>query len=266
MSFEFHDDREVYFEHQVLNAAKYVIPFIEEQKKLIPGINVLEIGCGEGGVLKSFLGRGCIVTGVVLSEYRLNVANKLFAGEIASGKAKFICADIYDIRDKFNSKFDLIILKDTIEHIFEQQRLMKFLKSILNEDGKIFLGYPPWQMPFGGHQQISRNKIFNILPYIHLLPNSIYKLILKSFGEKDNMIKALFEIKETRLSIEHFEKILKDSGFKIDKVKFYLINPIYEMKFKLKPKEQFNLISKIPYLRNFVTTTCYYLVSPAVLE
>ena len=29
MSFEFHDDREVYFEHQDLNASKYVVPFID---------------------------------------------------------------------------------------------------------------------------------------------------------------------------------------------------------------------------------------------
>ena len=262
MSFEFHEDREVYFEHQDLNASKYVIPFIEEKMKIIPGISVLEIGCGEGGVLKSFLKKGCIITGIDLSEFRLSIANKLFAEEIKSGKANFICEDIYTAGEKLKSKFDLIILKDTIEHIFNQERLMKFLRSILKEYGKIFLGFPPWQMPFGGHQQICRNKIFNKLPYIHLFPQPIYKAILKAFGEKDDMVRALFEIKETRLSIEHFEKILKNSGYKIDSVKFYLINPIYEMKFKLKPKEQFKLISIIPYLRNFITTTCYYIVSP----
>ncbi len=261
MGFEFHYDREVYFEHQDLNASKYVIPFIEEKKKISPGFNVLEIGCGEGGVLKSFLEKGCRVTGVDLSEFRLSIAKKLFADEIKSGKANFICDDIYNLGDKLKANFDLIILKDTIEHIFNQEKLMKFLKSILNKDGKIFLGFPPWQMPFGGHQQISRNKIFNVLPFIHLLPNPFYKFILKTFGENDNLINALFEIKETRLSIEHFEKIIKNSRYKIDNVKFYLINPIYEMKFKLKPREQFKFISRIPYLRDFVTTTCYYLIS-----
>jgi SAM-dependent methyltransferase len=261
MSFEFHHDREVYFDHQDLNTTKYVIPFIENKMKITPGMKVLEIGCGEGGVLKPFLKKGCVITGVDMSEFRLGVANKLFADEIKSGKAKFICADIYDLQREFNAEFDLIILKDTIEHIFNQEKLMKFLKSILKENGKIFLGFPPWQMPFGGHQQISRKKIFNVLPYIHLLPNPVYKFILKSFGEQEDMIKVLFEIKETRLSIEDFEKIAANSGYHIDEVKFYLINPIYEMKFKFKPKEQFSLISQIPYLRNYLTTTCYYLIS-----
>jgi SAM-dependent methyltransferase len=261
MGFEFHYDREVYFEHQDLNTSKYVIPFIEESFKIIPGMNVLEVGCGEGGVLKPFIERGCIATGVDLSEFRLSIAEKLFAREINEGKANFIFADIYEAGDKLKSKFDLIILKDTIEHIFNQERLMNFLKSLLNENGKIFIGFPPWQMPFGGHQQISRHKIFNVLPFIHLFPDPVYKFILKSFGEKDDLIKSLFEIKETRLSIEDFQKIVKTSGYRIDNVKFFLINPIYEMKFKLKPRKQFNFVARIPYLRNFVTTTCYYLIS-----
>ncbi len=261
MAFEFHSDKEVYFEHQDLNSSKYVIPFIEEKKKLVSGVQVLEIGCGEGGVLRSFLKRGCIVTGIDLNQSKLDVAGKLFDEEIKDGKANFICGDIYDVGIELKSKFDLIILKDTIEHIFNQEKLMKFMKSILKEDGKIFLGFPPWQMPFGGHQQVSEKKIFNMLPYIHLLPSPVYKFILKSLGNKDNFVNALFEIKETRLSIEHFEKIVGNAGYKIDKVKFFLINPIYEMKFKLKPREQFKIVSKIHYLRNFITTTCYYLIS-----
>jgi SAM-dependent methyltransferase len=261
MAFEFHNDREVYFEHQDLNASKYVIPFIEEEKKIASGTRVLEIGCGEGGVLRSFLNRGCIVTGIDLSQSRLDIAAKLFEEEIKTGKAIFIFGDIYDVGTTLKEKYDLIVLKDTIEHIFNQENLMRFLKSILKDNGKVFLGFPPWQMPFGGHQQVSEKKIFNMLPYIHLLPNRLYKFILKSLGNKDNFIKELMEIKETKLSIEGFEKIIKSAGYKIDKVKFFLINPIYEMKFNLEPREQFKVISRIPYLRNFVTTTCYYLLS-----
>lgn len=258
MSFYFHQDRDLYFKHQSLNSEKYLIPFIENGTK-ISNKSVLEIGCGEGGVLKSFLDRNCKITGVELSDYKLNVAKKLFAEEILTGKAKFIHEDIYNVEN--TDKFDLIILKDTIEHIHNQKRLMERLKDFLNENGKIFLGFPPWQMPFGGHQQIAKSKVFSSLPYIHLFPNFIYTSIMKIFGETEGMEKALLEIKETKLSIEDFEKIAQDTGYKIERKKFFLINPIYEMKFKLKPREQFKLVYKIPYLRNFVTTTCYYLIS-----
>lgn len=260
MSFYFHQDRDLYFKHQSLNSEKYLIPFIENGTK-ISGKNVLEIGCGEGGVLKSFLDRECFITGVELSDYKLGVAKKLFDNEILSGKAKFIHEDIYNIKNEFENKFDLIILKDTIEHIHNQKRLMELLKSFLKKDGKVFLGFPPWQMPFGGHQQIAKNKIFSSLPYIHLLPNFLYKLMMKAFGENESVEQALLEIKETKLSIEYFENIAENAGYKIERKKFFLINPIYEMKFNLKPQEQIKLFYKIPYFRNFITTTCYYLIS-----
>lgn len=263
MSFHFHKDRDLYFEHQNENSKKYVIPFIANGFQ-ISNKNVLEIGCGEGGVLKSFLDNRCTITGIDLSEYKLSVAQKLFAEEISKGNANFICEDIYNIEvpEKSNKKkFDLIILKDTIEHIHNQPKLMNYLKAFLKENGKIFLGFPPWQMPYGGHQQIAKNKLFSMLPYIHLFPDFLYKTFMKAFGENDGMVDALMEIKETRLSIENFEKIVKETGYKIDKKKFFLINPIYEMKFNLKPKEQFKFVYKVPYLRNFITTTCYYLIS-----
>ena len=58
--FEFHADRKRYFDIQVLNAEKYVIPFIEEKFPIAGGMRVLEIGCGEGGVLKAFINIGCV--------------------------------------------------------------------------------------------------------------------------------------------------------------------------------------------------------------
>ena len=62
--FEFHADRKRYFEIQLLNAEKYVIPFIEEKFLIKPGMRILEIGCGEGGVLKAFINKGCEGVGV----------------------------------------------------------------------------------------------------------------------------------------------------------------------------------------------------------
>ena len=52
------------------------------------------------------------------------------------------------------------------------------------------------------------------------------------------------------------------TGYKKDKVLYYFINPNYEAKFGLKPREQVGFISSIPFVRNFLITTSYYLVSP----
>jgi len=88
--FEFHADRKRYFDIQVLNTEKYVLPFIEKSFSLKQGMRVLEIGCGEGGVLKAFIDKGCTGVGIELDETRLVNAREWMKDEIAQGKVTFI--------------------------------------------------------------------------------------------------------------------------------------------------------------------------------
>jgi hypothetical protein len=89
---------------------------------------------------------------------------------------------------------------------------------------------------------------------------SLYKSVLRFFKEPEYVINDLAEIKETGISIERFEKIVKQTNYAVVGKIDYLFNPIYEYKFNLKPKKQNALISKIPYFRNFVTTCVYYII------
>lgn len=258
--FEFHADRKRYFDIQVLNAEKYVIPFIEEKFPLKPGMRVLEIGCGEGGVLKAFINKGCNGVGVELDAPRIGDAQKFLPEDIAAGRLRFVIKDIYqvDMEKDFNGLFDIIVLKDVIEHIHDQPKLIGWMKKFLKPGGIVFFGFPPWYMPFGGHQQICRSTISR-LPYIHLLPKRIYRWILKS--KKEN-VDEMMEIRETGISIERFEKISNEEGYKLFHVRHYLLNPIYEWKFGWKPKRQSSIIKAIPFLRNFFTTCVYYIIQP----
>ncbi len=263
--FEFHADRKRYFDIQVLNAEKYVIPFIEAKFQIKAGMRVLEIGCGEGGVLKAFINKGCVGVGVELDAPRIDNAKKFLPEDVAAGRLKFVTKDIYkvDIEKEFDGLFDIIILKDVIEHIHDQAKLigwMKiFLKPALSADrpgGIVFFGFPPWYMPFGGHQQICKSKISR-LPYIHLLPRFAYRWILKN--RKEN-VEEMMEIRETGISIERFEKICKKEGYSLSHSRHYFINPIYEWKFGWKPKRQSIIIKAIPFVRNFFTTCVYYII------
>lgn len=262
MSFEFHKNRELYFNQQFENAENYIIPFVNKIFFKENNTSILEIGCGEGGILKAFLKKGCIVTGIDNSENKIEKANKFFSNEIKQGRANFICKDIYDINvdRELNYRFDLIVLKDTLEHIHNQGKLLEYIKVFLKPEGRIFLAFPPWQMPFGGHQQMCDSKFVSLLPYIHLLPNFLYVSIFRFFGENKSKIKAFLEVKETGISIERFEKIIFQLRYKIEKRLFYFINPNYKIKFNLRPRKLYAIISRIPYLRNFFTTTCYYLI------
>lgn len=260
--FEFHKDKSTYFNYQYGTAKEYIIPFIEETFKLTANLKILEIGCAEAGVLKAFTERGNDCVGIELSASRVKLAEKFMADEVKSGKVRFITKDIYDIdiEQDIGHKFDLVILKDVIEHIPNQEIFIRKLKDFLTENGKVFFGFPPWQMPFGGHQQITSKKILSLFPYYHLFPMGIYTAILRAFGEKEPVIKGLVEIKETGISIERFEKIFKQEKYNQLSRKLFLTNPIYKYKFNLTPKTQFRFISALPVFRNFVSTCAYYLI------
>ena len=262
MALEHHSNADLRIQQQVENAAQYVLPFIEATKTIVPGMKVLEIGCGEGGVLKPFVDRGCICTGVDLDQLRIDIAQKVYAEDIRNNKLEFINQNVYDTGfvSRFSGYFDLIVLKDTIEHVPGQDAFIPHLKKLLAPSGQIFFGFPPWQMPFGGHQQVCTKKFLSVLPYYHLLPMFLFKPFLRLFGENPVKIKDLIEVKETGISIERFERIVKKSGFTIKHKTHFLINPIYKYKFGLNPRKQLGLISAIPVLRNFLTTCVYYTI------
>ncbi len=259
--FEFHTDKKRYFDIQVDNTRKYVIPFIEQYKSIKPGDRVLEIGCGEAGVLKAFLEKGCTGVGVELDEPRLVLAREWLKSEMEAGLISFLSRDIYlvNVEKEFPSGFDIIVLKDVIEHIHDQSRLIAWMKTFLNPGGVIFFGFPPWQMPFGGHQQVMQHKWLSKLPYFHLLPMPVYKWLLGKAGEN---VDAFVEIKETGISLERFEGIVRQNGYKITNRALYLLNPIYEYKFGWKPRKQNKWLSGCRYIRNFFTTCAYYLITP----
>ena len=143
--FEFHGDRKRYFDIQVENTRKYVIPFIEQYKTITPGTRVLEIGCGEAGVLKAFTDRGCVGVGVELDETRLVTAREWMQEELVANKISFLSKDVYkvNVEEEFKGKFDIIVLKDVIEHIYDQAKLISWMKTFLNEKGVIFFGFQP---------------------------------------------------------------------------------------------------------------------------
>ena len=261
MAFDFHKDKQTYIKYQYENAENYVIPFIEKKLALNSASEVMEIGCAEGGVLQAFLDKGCKGVGVELMPARYEIAKELLKDYISKGQAEVIQKNIYDLdADSGYHRFDLIILKDVIEHIHDQDKVLAHLRKFLKKDGHIFFGFPPWQMPFGGHQQIAKSKLLSRLPYYHLLPMSLYKGMLKAMGEREKTVEDLAEIKETGISIERFEKLIKKNSYSIREKEFFLINPIYKYKFNLEAKKQYNWLASIPYFRNYLTTCVYYLV------
>ncbi|MDH6313247.1 SAM-dependent methyltransferase [Parabacteroides sp. PFB2-10] len=251
-----HLDRQQYFNEQAYTTQKYVIPFIEQQHPVTPDVVVLEIGCGEGGNMKPFLDLGCRVTGIDLSVLQIERAKEFYAAHPQKDNLTLIAEDIYRI-ESLPQPFDIIIMRDVIEHIPDQERFMSFVKKFMKPTGVLFIGFPPWQNPFGGHQQVVHHRFISRLPWIHLLPRRAYAALLRSGGIDPG---EMLDIKSTGISLERLERIIRKEDYRIRTKSLYVINPNYEAKFKLSPRKLWKLFH-IPYIRNFYTTCGYYLIS-----
>ncbi len=259
--FNFHTNKDHYFGMQKWVTTEYVIPYLADVIDLNGKLDILEVGCGEAGVLASFLEKGYNGVGIELSPHRAETARAYLKEAIDAGKASILNENIYDVDPQKNPhlRFDAIVLKDVIEHIPNQEKFIPVLKQFLKKDGVIFFGYPPWWMPFGGHQQICKSKFLSLLPWFHLLPRSMYKGVLNLFNEPKPIVDELMDIKSTGITIERLKRILKKEKYKVVKEDLWLINPIYTKKFGFKPVKQF---VNIPYLRNIIST-CQYIVFKA---
>ena len=206
-----HADRQLYFNEQSITTQKYVIPFIEKHKPITADSHILEIGCGEGGNIKPFLDLGCQVTGIDINGGQIAIAKEIYSVHPNNRNLTLICEDIYKVTELHN-KFDIIIIRDVIEHIPNQELFLPFIKRFLSPHGIIFVAFPPWQNPFGGHQQICNNKLLSHLPWFHLLPRPVYKKVLEWGNVNPG---GLLEIKDTGISLERFLSIVHKEKYRI---------------------------------------------------
>lgn len=209
-----------------------------------------------------FVEMGCEVVGVDINERKLKLAKEYFSSIKNNENLELVFENIYNLTGDDIGYFDLIIMRDVIEHIPDQEKFLNYVKQFFKPTGMLFMGFPPWYMPFGGHQQVIKNKFLSRLPYYHILPKPVYKTILKLFRTPQHVIDSRMDIKDTGITIERLDRILKEEKYLVKLKQPFLVNPNYEIKFGLKPRKQFSLFSAIPFLRNFVTTCCYYLVAP----
>lgn len=245
---------EYYWTYQFTLADKYLIPYLGNHIQSFEGLKILDVGCGEGGTTAAFARMGAECYGTDIDEHRLQKSS-----EIPQNKGiHFELLDIYDINSSdtiSNTKFDLIVLRDVIEHLPDTFEAISALKEILTEDGKIFLTFPPYNSVFGGHQQIIAP-----IPFIHLMPSFIFYGILKALGGNKEKISKLQHIRKVRLSISRILKTLKILNFQILDNTSYIMRPSFKVRYGL-PIIKSNFIGSIPLIREFKISGCYLLAA-----
>ena len=186
----------------------------------VSGKRILEIGCAEAGLLKFYQNKGAICSGLELSDVRFNNA--------------------------------LLLNESSVLHLFQAN-----IFNLLKPGGKLFMSFPPKYCAYAGHQQTVPT-LLGKLPYLHVLPNFIYKAYLNLISCPEKKINYLISTKETRISIRQMGNLVKSIGYHVIKESKWFLRPAYSFRFRL-PKMK-NPVSWIPGLDEVFSNGVLYLL------
>lgn len=225
----------------------YLIPYLENNCPGMDRFRILEVGCAEGGFLSALSDRGIQGTGLELSEGRAALAKS------ADPRLDIHIGDITDpgqIRS-IGGQFDLVVMRDVIEHIPDRRAAFTNIFRLLKPDGYLYASFPPRFSPFGGHHQNGRS-VLKYVPYLQLQPDFLIRFLGKCFGEHPHMVDAAILNYKTGLSIRAFEKQCSAAGFRFIIKELFWVRPVYRVRFGIRPAR----IVGVPWLREFMTLGC----------
>ena len=187
------------------------------------------------------------VVGVELNPERAETASK------KNSSLKIIVGDITDpkLPEELSETFDVIIIREVIEHVPNKKAAFDNLSKLLNENGFLFISFPPKRSPFAGHQQIGKS-FLKAIPYLHILPKSILKTTAKLFGEDAGYIDEIKLHYSTGCTIHEFEFQCLLQNFITIKKDLFLFRPIYALRFGLPTIK----LPKIPILKEYISSGC----------
>jgi SAM-dependent methyltransferase len=242
---------EIHFNEQKRFTKSYILPYFEAHLPDFKTMKILEVGCAEAGFLDVLYEMKIEATGLELEQGRVDIALK------NNPNLNVMVGDITDdqIVIKIGKSFDLIVMRDVIEHIPNRISAFRNLNKLLNPNGYLYITFPPRFSGFAGHQQNAKS-ILRLVPYLHLLPNFIIRLFGKLFNEKSDFMESIILNYRIGLTIRAFENFYSHSHFKAMVKELFLFRPVFKIRLNITSRK----FPNIPLLREFFAFGCEYLL------
>jgi len=194
-------------------------------ESMFKGKTVLDIGCGAAGKTLYYAASGAgFVYGMdIVPEYK-EEAWKLAREKGLEEKFEFILGDAAAL--PFDEDcIDTIIMNDAMEHVANPEKVLEECYRVLKPGGRIFINFPPYHHPFGAHLSDTIG-----IPWVHLFFSEktliqVYKDLVSNLPDgqkrinfrisKDQQEKEFFSY-INKMTIKRFERILKQSPFKVE--------------------------------------------------
>lgn len=238
-------------------AKEFIIPYLESAGVPVKGASVIEIGSAEGGNLCAMAEHGAAeLVGTDIAEVRLESARQI--ADLLGLDITYSSHDVIyqPIQKEWTGHFDVALLRDVIEHLDDAEIALRNIRRVLKPGGVLYVTFPPYYSPFGGHQQTLATTIGK-LPFIHLLPNPIFEGLIASGREADKV--EVRRLRKIRMTTTKFRNAAKAAGYSIADEKLYLLRPVFKMKFGLTPVSA-NILKPFPFVRDMAALEAGYLL------
>jgi SAM-dependent methyltransferase len=243
-------------------AVHTLLPWLQRFNLWKPGVAVCEIGCAEGGVLAAFVERGTSyalgtdIQGALLTD----ISDPVWTSQGLDIEFSHHDVIYEDIPEAWRERFDVVLLRDVIEHLDDAQIALRNIQRLLKPGGVVVVTFPPYTSPFGGHQQLLGTKL-GAIPFIHLLPWSIFSSIIKQ-GEPVNQ-EELVRLHQIRLSAADVRRAAAAAQLRVVDERLFALRPVFRWKYELPiPSLEVSALRSLPGVRALAMEAAFILQRP----
>jgi SAM-dependent methyltransferase len=246
---------EGYYDYEVELGRRVVVPWLERRLAL-RGLAVGDLGCHAGGLLHAFREQAGIASGEGFDLDERAIRNSPFP---ADERFRIGVGNILDVQ---SCVFHLVVLHDVLEHVPQRDAVLAACVRSLRPGGALFVSFPPYYSPFGGHQQVSSNWA-RLAPYLHLLPRRLFFRLLQltdnEYLSAEQLRADLTSIRTARLTIAGAEAAFAAAGLRCDSRQLFLLRPEYAIRYGIAPLDA-GPIGRIRGLRELLVMGAFYLL------
>ena len=186
-----------FFLNNQIKRGEKIYALIEQNFKLNKPLNVLEVGCGMGGILQAFNQKKHRVKGVDYGSDYINYGKKNYLNLFVGG--------IFDVQGEFY----VIIYSHVFEHILDLKKELIEIKKHLKKEGVLYIQVPgilnlkKYRFDLNRYFQNAHNYNFSLNSLNNILTLNGFEMI---YG--DETVEALFRVSNnTKSLINDFDRI-----------------------------------------------------------
>ena len=163
----------------------------------------------------------------------------------APGRIEFQAADFTTLG--LENEIDVVVSKDTFEHVEHLDELLKAMRRALKTTGRIWAGSSPlYYSPFGDHGRTGM-----VVPWAHVLPEQIvYKMAARHQGKT---VTSLADIGLNGMTPAEFRSYVSRAGLAFDSILYNrsgrLLMPVFEYLRRFGPLERYVTVGIYTVLR-----------------